>query len=82
MYTDWLNNRVGNAHQPTRKKEKIMIKFKSPQGFQKTVVLMGKVRNIFSVDVGRYKKNAVDQRSAFSIAKSIWDLVSQRLLSA
>lgn len=29
-----LNNRVKNAHQPTRKKEKITIKFKSPQGYK------------------------------------------------
>ena len=29
-----LNNRVENTHQPTRKKEKISIKFKSLQGVQ------------------------------------------------
>ena len=27
-----LNNRAENAHQPTRRKEKVLIKFKSPQG--------------------------------------------------
>jgi Transposase and inactivated derivatives len=27
-----LNNRAENAHQPTRRKEKCLIKFKSPQG--------------------------------------------------
>ena len=64
-----LNNRVENAHQPTRRKEKITIKFKSPQGVQNTLSLMGKVRNIFSIDVGRYTKNATDQRSSFAIAR-------------
>ncbi|WP_323733478.1 IS6 family transposase [Candidatus Bandiella euplotis] len=49
-----LNNRVENAHQPTRRKEKCLIKFKSPSGVQQTLSLMGKIRNIFSVDVGRY----------------------------
>ena len=44
-----LNNRVENAHQPTRRKEKCLIKFKSPHGVQRTLALMGKVRNIFSV---------------------------------
>jgi putative transposase len=29
-----LNNRAENAHQPTRRKEKSLIKFKSPQGVQ------------------------------------------------
>jgi len=77
-----LNNRVENAHQPTRKKEKITIKFKSPQGVQNTLSLMGKIRNIFAVDVGRYTQNATDQRSSFNHAKSIWNDSAQRLLAA
>ena len=43
---------------------------------------MGKVRNIFAVDVGRYTKTAQEQRNAFAIAKSIWDEATQRLLVA
>ena len=77
-----LNNRVENAHQPTRKKEKITIKFKSPQGVQNTLSLMWKIRNIFAVDVGRYTQNATDQRSAFNHAKVIWDNAAQALLAA
>jgi putative transposase len=77
-----LNNRAENAHQPTRRKEKILIKFKSPHGVQKTLSLMGKVRNIFAIDVGRYTKNAKEQRAAFAGAKSIWDEATTRLLAA
>ena len=55
---------------------------KSPKGVQRTLSLMGKVRNIFSVDVGRYKKTAKEQRIAFVVAKSIWDEATQRLLTA
>ena len=77
-----LNNRVENAHQPTRKKEKITIKFKSPQGVQNTLSLMGKIRNIFAVDVGRYRQNATNQRSAFNHAKEIWNEAAQGLLAA
>jgi len=55
-----LNNRAENAHQPTRRKEKSLIKFKSPRGVQNTLSLMGKVRNIFAIDVGRYTKNVTD----------------------
>ena len=77
-----LNNRVENAHQPTRKKEKITIKFKSPQGVQNTLSLMGKIRNIFAVDVGRYRQNATNQRYAFNHAKAIWDEATQGLLAA
>ena len=67
-----LNNRVENAHQPTRRKEKCLIKFKSPPGVQKLLSLMGKVRNIFAVEVGRYTKKASEQRLAFAAAKAIW----------
>lgn len=55
-----LNNRVENAHQPTRRKEKILIKFKHTSGAQSTLSLMGKVRNIFAVDVGRYTNTAFE----------------------
>ena len=76
-----LNNRVENAHQPTRRKEKILIKFKSPNSAQTTISLMGKVSNIFAVDVGRYTKTASEQRVAFVAAKTIWDQAAQRLLA-
>ena len=68
-----LNNRVENAHQPTSRKEKSLITFKSPSGIQQTLSLMGKVRNIFAVDVGRYTNNAKDQRDNLHKAKSIWE---------
>jgi putative transposase len=74
-----LNNRVENAHQPTRRKEKCLIKFKSPKGVQTMLSLMGKVRNIFAVNVGRYTKPAHLQRLAFGHAKNIWDQATQIL---
>ena len=38
--------------------------------------------NIFAVDVGRYIKNASEQRSAFNEAKSIWNEATQRIFHA
>ena len=76
-----LNNRVENAHQPTRRKEKCLIKFKSPAGTQSLISLMGKVRNLFSVEVGRYTKKAPDRRLAFADAKAIWGEAAIHLLS-
>ncbi len=76
-----LNNRIENAHQPTRRKEKCLIKFKSAPGGQRLLSLMGKVRNIFSVEVGRYKNKALDQRLAFAAAKAIWLEAALHLLS-
>ena len=43
---------------------------------------MGKIRNIFAVDVGRYRQNATNQRSAFNHAKEIWNEAAQGLLAA
>lgn len=77
-----LNNRVENAHQPTRRKEKCLIKFKSPQVAQRMLSLMGKVRNIFAIDVGRYVKKAPERKIAFAAAFAIWIEAAQQLLCA
>lgn len=76
-----LNNRVENAHQPTRRKEKSLIKFKSPRGVQQLLSLMGKVRNLFAVCVNRYKHKALLRRQLFDAAKSIWDKAASQILS-
>jgi len=44
-----LNNHAENAHQPPRRKETMLIKFKSSGGAQNTLSLIGKVRNIFAM---------------------------------
>ena len=72
-----LNNLIENSHQSTRRKEKCVIKFKSPWGLQQTLSLMGEVRNIFAVDVGRYINASDIQRENFLKAKSIWDQAMQ-----
>ena len=77
-----LNNRVENAHQPTRRKEKCLIKFKSPSGTQRMLSLMGKVRNIFAIDVGWYVKKAPERKAAFGSAFAIWIEAAQQLLCA
>ena len=43
---------------------------------------MGKVRNIFAVDVGRYNNTANIQRDNFQKAKSIWDEAIQVIAAA
>ncbi|APC91431.1 IS6 family transposase [Francisella opportunistica] len=66
-----LNNTVENAHQPTRRKEKSLIKFKSPGGLQRTLTLMSKIRNIFAVPVARYRNSASIQKLKFNEAINI-----------
>ena len=75
-----LNNRAENSHQPTRRKEKCLIKLKSPQGLQDTLSLMGRIRNVFSVQVGRYQSPANERRCQFKLSKQTWEQVSQEIL--
>ena len=75
-----LNNRVENAHQPTRRKQKSLIKFKSPRGVQQLLSLMGKVQNLFAVCVNRYKHKAPLRRRLVDAAKSIWDNAASQIL--
>ena len=77
-----LNNRAENSHQPTRRKERCLIRFKSPQGVQKTLSLMGRVRNIFSIDAGRCTHTAINRKTAFQKAKDIWNYATAQLLVA
>jgi transposase-like protein len=75
-----LNNRVENAHQLTRRKEKCLIRFKSPQGVQRTVSLMGKVRNLFALEAGRYSKKAHERRKTFETACQTWSEAAHGIL--
>ncbi|CDZ76833.1 hypothetical protein BN59_01109 [Legionella massiliensis] len=77
-----LNNRIENAHQPTRRKEKCLIRFKSPAGAQSVIALMGSTRNLFAVVVGRYTKPAHQRRFQFQSAKDIWKAAAIELLCA
>jgi hypothetical protein len=43
---------------------------------------MGKVRNIFSAEVGKYSKKAPSQRANFTVAKSIWDEADYGIICA
>ncbi|MFJ1270163.1 transposase [Legionella lytica] len=60
-----LNNRVENVHQPKRRKEKCLIRFKSPEGAQNVIALMGNIRNLLAVALGRYTKPYQQRRSQF-----------------
>ncbi|CDZ76344.1 Transposase IS66 family protein [Legionella massiliensis] len=77
-----LNNRAENAHQPTRRKEKCLIRFKSPASAQQVLAIMGKTRNLFAVAVGRYTNSASQQRIQFLKAKEIWQNTATEILYA
>jgi putative transposase len=43
-----LNNRAENSHLPTRRRERIMKRFKSPRQVQKFLSIHDQVANLFS----------------------------------
>lgn len=76
-----LNNRAENGHLPTRRREKSLIKFKSPRGLQQSLSLMGQVRNLFAINVGRYTKKARERRLEFQKAAAFWDNATQGIIA-
>ena len=76
-----LNNRAENSHQPTRRKEKCLIKFKTIHGAQRAIALMGQTRNLFSVQVGRYKITpATLRRKTFYQSRDFWNQTARQIL--
>jgi putative transposase len=43
-----LNNRAENSHQPTRQRERIMKRFKSPRHVQRFLSIHDRIANVFS----------------------------------
>jgi putative transposase len=65
-----LNNRAENSHLPTRRRERIMKRFKSPRQVQKFLSIHDQVANLFHFP--RNKLSAIDYRAARAQAFSIW----------
>lgn len=68
-----LNNRVENAHQPTRKRERHMLKFKSAYSANQFIAIHGQIRNLFP---RRYKDNATTRRYSLAESLHIWDNIA------
>nr|WP_321981201.1 IS6 family transposase [uncultured Cohaesibacter sp.] len=66
-----LNNRIENSHRQTRKREKIMGRFKSPRQAQRFLSAHDQINTIFRPR--RYKLSATSYRHARADAFSLWD---------
>ena len=61
----WLNNRVENSHQPFRRREQAMSKFRSTKSLQKFTSIHASVHNHFNQERHLYnRQNFKDNRSA------------------
>jgi transposase-like protein len=69
----WKNNRVENSHQPTRRRERKMQRFKSPGSGQKFLSTHAAVYNTFNVQ--RHLTSARTHRSFRAAAMNTWRAV-------
>ena len=65
-----LNNRIEDSHRPTRQREKIMGRFKSPRQAQRFLATHDQINNIFKPR--RYRLTANSYRHARADAFSLW----------
>ena len=66
----WKNNRAENSHQPTRRRERKMQRFKSARSAQKFLSTHAVVYNIF--DVQRHLISARSHRVLSAAAMTTW----------
>ena len=64
-----LNNRAENSHQPTRRRERIMKRFKSPGQAQRFLATHDQVANLFRTPA---TANADDRRKTRRQAHKVW----------
>jgi transposase-like protein len=66
----WKNNRAENSHQPTRRRERKMQRFKSASSAQKFLSIHAAVYN--TVNVERHLASAQTHRTLRAVAMSTW----------
>ena len=61
----WLNNQAENSHQPFRRREQVMAKFRNAKSLQKFATLHGSIYNHFNQERHLYsRQNFKDNRSS------------------
>ena len=53
----WLNNRAENSHQPFRRRERAMAKFRSAKSLQKFASIHASVHNLFNQERHVYNRD-------------------------
>jgi putative transposase len=72
--TQYANNRSEVSHQPTRRRERQMQRFKSPGHAQRFLAIHGLIQNLFRV--GRHLLRAANHRLFREQAFGIWNAVA------
>lgn len=70
-----LNNRAENSHQPTRRRERIMKRFKSVRHLQRFVSIQDPIANLFHLP--RHEMTSASFREMRSITMDTWRQIAQ-----
>jgi len=65
-----LNNRAENSHQPTRRRERVMKRFKSPRQLQSFASINDAISNLFLLP--RHEMPSAGFRKMRSLAMQTW----------
>lgn len=74
-----LNNRIEGSHRPTRKREKIMGRFKSPRQAQRFLSAHDQINTVFRPR--RYRLSAASYRHARWDAFDLWTAYAGQMAS-
>jgi putative transposase len=75
-----LNNRAENSHLPTRRRERVMKRFKSPRHVQKFLSIHDPIANLFHFP--RNTLSAIDYRAARAKAFAAWAEIAAAPIAA
>ena len=76
----YLNNRAEVSHQPTRRRERQMQRFKSPRHAQRFLSINSRIHN--HLQLRRHRPNATDHRIARDVAFRAWREVTEMTAAA
>ncbi|BDW98490.1 hypothetical protein MACH15_02430 [Maricaulis maris] len=65
----WLNNRAENSHQPLRRREKIMTRFRSMRSLQKFAAVQSSVHNHFNLERHFYRREEFKENRSAALAE-------------
>ena len=74
QHQQYGNNRAENSHQPTRLRERLMRRFKSPGHAQRFLSVFGIIASNFRV--GRHKYSAGGYRAVMRSRFTLWEVVT------
>ena len=65
----WLNNRAENSHQPLRRREKIMTRFRSMRSLQKFAAVHSSLHNHFNLERHFYRRDEFKKNRTQALAE-------------